>query len=112
MKKLYIVKMKQKTILRFFTLLVSTSFLCSPVFGNTPPSEKVVQESPCEKPCDPCQENDQTPVSLQETLERTYMQNATLDAARANLRAKDEDLSQANADWRPSLSAEGTQRFV
>lgn len=51
----------------------------------------------------------QSPVSLQETLERAYMQNADLDAARAELRVTDETVSQANADWRPSLSVDGIQ---
>lgn len=50
-------------------------------------------------------------VSLQDTLERAYMQNAELDAARAGLRATDEDVSQANADWRPSISVTGEHTF-
>ena len=49
------------------------------------------------------------PRSIQQTLEEAYMQNADLDAARAGLRANVEQLSQANADWRPSLSVVGRQ---
>lgn len=104
-------KMKQTTILKLFTLLISTSFLCAPSFGDTPLCQKEVQENPCENPCELSKEKDQHPVNLQETLERTYMQNATLDALRASLRATDETLSQANAEWRPSLSVKGTQAY-
>ncbi len=50
-------------------------------------------------------------VSLTDTLERAYMQNAELDAARAGLRATDENVSQANAEWRPSVSVSGQQQF-
>ncbi len=100
--------MKQTKILKFFTVLISTSFLCAPTFGDAPTCKKEAHE----KPCDPCKKEDQTPVTLQETLERTYMQNATLDAARAGLRATDENVSIANADWRPSLSVQGTQSFA
>jgi len=60
--------------------------------------------------CPPQPQESQVPVSLQETMERAYMQNADLDAARAGLRATDENVSQANADWRPSLSVQGTQQ--
>jgi outer membrane protein len=49
------------------------------------------------------------PRSICQTLEEAYMQNAELDAARAGLRVKVETLSQANADWRPSFSVQGTQ---
>jgi len=49
-------------------------------------------------------------VSIKETLERAYMQNTDLDEERAKLRQTDEALSQANADWRPSLSVTGTQQ--
>ncbi|MBL8676909.1 MAG: TolC family protein, partial [Alphaproteobacteria bacterium] len=50
--------------------------------------------------------------SIQETMEKAYMQNADLDAARAGLRAQDEDVSQANAQWRPSLSVTGNQNLA
>lgn len=64
-------------------------------------------------PCSPEQLQEKAGnVTLQETLEKTYMQNATLDAARAGLRAQDEDVSQANAQWRPSLSVTGTQQLT
>lgn len=48
-------------------------------------------------------------TSLQQTLEKTYMQNAELDATRAGLRATDESVSQAVSAWRPSLSVQGQQ---
>jgi outer membrane protein len=112
MMKRYKMKMKQTKILKFFTLLISTSFLCTPSFGAEPLCKKEFQENPCDPSKEKdSKEKDQSPVTLQETLERTYMQNATLDAARAGLRATDETLSQANADWRPSLSVRGFQIF-
>jgi len=64
-------------------------------------------------PCSPEQLQEKAEnVTLQETLEKIYMQNATLDAARAGLRATDENVSQANAQWRPSLSVTGTQQLT
>lgn len=96
--------MKRTTALKLFTLLLSTSVLGAPVYGQEPVCPTVVQQNPC------AVENT-GPVTLQETLERTYMQNATLDAARAGLRFTVEDVSQAVADWRPSLSARGTKSF-
>lgn len=88
--------MQRTQIFRFLTLLVSSAVWCVPSFGQAPL-------------CPPKSQETQSVISLQETLERTYMQNADLDAARAQLRATDETVSQANADWRPSLSVQGTQ---
>lgn len=88
--------MRQKRRFTFLLLLISSTFLCGPVMGET-----------CQ-PVSETQEN-QMPVSLQETLEHAYMQNADLDAERAGLRATDETVSQAIGDWRPSLSVVGTQ---
>ncbi len=56
--------------------------------------------------------SDEGVTSLQETMARAYMQNADLDAARAGLRSTDETVSQANADWRPSLSVQGNQTLA
>jgi len=99
--------MQQTKTLKFFALLISTPFLCAPSFGVTPLCKKANQEIATEL----SQEKNQDPVTLQETLERTYMQNATLDAARAGLRVQDENVSQANAEWRPSLGVQGNQTF-
>lgn len=106
-EKFYIMKMQPTKILKFLTLLISTSFLCAPSFGDGP----ICQNEDRETIGSLYETEDKAPVTLQETLERTYMQNATLDAARAGLRATDETVSQANADWRPSLSVEGVQSF-
>lgn len=99
--------MQPTKILKFLTLLISTSFLCAPSFGDGPICKNENRETISSL----YETEDKAPVTLQETLERTYMQNATLDAARAGLRATDETVSQANADWRPSLSVEGAQSF-
>lgn len=45
--------------------------------------------------------------SLEAALAAAYTNNPTLDAARADLRAVDEGVSQALAGWRPSLSVAG-----
>ena len=45
--------------------------------------------------------------TLQDALAKTYQTNPDLAAERARLRAVDEDVSQANAKWRPSVSLEG-----
>lgn len=99
--------MQHTKILKFLTVLISTSILFDPSFGAAPICKKECQETVK----NPAEQENQTPVTLQETLERTYMQNATLDAARAGLRAEDENVSQANAEWRPSLSVEGRQNY-
>jgi outer membrane protein len=91
---------------KFLMVLISSTFLSLPSFGAPP---EVIVPCPQENPCGKKAEEDPCIVSLELTLERTYMQNAELDAARAGLRATDEDVSQANADWRPSLSVEGAQ---
>lgn len=91
--------MQHTQIIKFLTLLISSTFLCAPVFGETCETPSQAQES-------------QTPVAIQETLEKAYMQNANLDAARAGLRATDENVSQAIADWRPSVSVTGTQNLT
>ncbi|CDO61241.1 Type I secretion outer membrane protein, TolC precursor [Candidatus Phaeomarinobacter ectocarpi] len=49
--------------------------------------------------------------SLQDALVATYGSNPTLQAARAELRATDENVNQALANWRPSISATGTSQF-
>jgi len=54
--------------------------------------------------------DENTPVSLNETLENAYMRNAELDAARASLRATDENVAQALSGWRPSSSIAISQR--
>jgi len=50
--------------------------------------------------------------SLEDTLVATYGSNPTLQAARAELRATDENVAQALSNWRPSLSATGTSQFT
>ena len=50
--------------------------------------------------------------SLEDALVATYGSNPTLQAARAELRATDENVSQALSNWRPSLSATGTSQFT
>jgi outer membrane protein TolC len=85
-----------------FLLSTSVGGICDDVVPDT------LQNA--ETPCSPEQLQEKSAnVTLQETLEKIYMQNTELDAARAGLRAEDEDVSQANADWRPSLSVEGIQ---
>ncbi|MEP0070558.1 TolC family outer membrane protein [Pyruvatibacter sp.] len=50
--------------------------------------------------------------TLQDALVATYGSNPTLQAARAELRATDENVNQALANWRPSISATGTSQFT
>lgn len=45
--------------------------------------------------------------TLNEALIKTYLTNPDLAAERARLREVDEDVAQANAKWRPSISLEG-----
>lgn len=45
--------------------------------------------------------------SLRSALEAAYLNNPTLRAERAGLRATDEDVSQARAGWRPTVTATG-----
>lgn len=92
--------MKNTKVLNGLILLLLTTSVGGVCYGAAPCSPQEVQQ---------LQEKAGN-VTLQETLERIYMQNTELDAARAGLRAEDENVSQANADWRPSLSVEGTQR--
>ncbi|RED51022.1 TolC family outer membrane protein [Aestuariispira insulae] len=47
--------------------------------------------------------------TLQEALAAAYLNNPTLQAGRASLRATDESLPQAKDGWRPSISLTGTQ---
>ena len=94
--------MRHPKFFKILTFLISSSFLSTTSFGGI--SSSLRPQPPC-----PLPPESQASVSLQETLERAYMQNSDLDAARAGLRATDETVSQANADWRPSLSVEGTQ---
>ena len=44
--------------------------------------------------------------TLEDALVKTYTTNPDLAAERAELRARDEDVSKARAKWRPSLNAE------
>ncbi len=50
--------------------------------------------------------------SLVDALTATYGSNPTLQAARAELRATDENVAQALSGWRPSVSATGTSQFT
>ncbi len=45
-------------------------------------------------------------MSLSTALSTTYESNPQLAAARAQLRATDEDVAQANAGWRPTINAQ------
>lgn len=47
-------------------------------------------------------------LSLKEALAAAYMTNPQLEAARANLRATDEDVAKAKSGYRPSISINGT----
>jgi outer membrane protein len=49
-----------------------------------------------------------TEFSLRSALAITYDTNPQLAAARAGLRATDEYVAQANANWRPTINASGT----
>lgn len=99
--------MKHKTVLKFFTLLISTCCIYPLALG----AEPLCIEG-CPKVTEnPCEAKDQPPVTVQETAERAYMQNATLDALRARLRGTNETVSQANAEWRPSVGVNGFQTF-
>jgi len=48
----------------------------------------------------------QTSLSLKSVIQHTYANNPQIKAARAELLATQEQLPQALANWRPSLSAE------
>lgn len=50
-------------------------------------------------------------LSLKEALATAYATNPQIDAARASLRAADEEVAKANAGWRPSLNLNGTDGF-
>jgi TolC family type I secretion outer membrane protein len=50
-------------------------------------------------------------LSLKEALGTAYATNPQIEAARANLRATDEEVAKANAGWRPSLSLGGSEGF-
>ncbi|MDE2182101.1 MAG: TolC family outer membrane protein [Alphaproteobacteria bacterium] len=54
---------------------------------------------------------DSAPFSLSEALGVAYETNPQLAAAQAGLRATDETVAQANANWRPYISASGTYGF-
>jgi outer membrane protein len=47
-------------------------------------------------------------ITLNQALGLAYETNPTLDASRAQLRATDEGVAQANAGWRPQVSAQGS----
>ncbi|MBP6950722.1 MAG: TolC family outer membrane protein [Alphaproteobacteria bacterium] len=101
--------MQHLKVFQFFALLISSTFLCSPSFGESIPLLQDIQIQTEEKAMSSGEQRNEEPASLQQTLEQIYMQNTDLDAARAGLRATDEDVSQANAEWRPSLSVVGSQ---
>ncbi len=56
-------------------------------------------------------EDKPTGFSLLDALGVAYETNPQLAAAQAGLRATDEGVAQANANWRPSISAGGTYGF-
>jgi outer membrane protein len=120
--------MKRTNFLRFLMALVASTSLCAPSYGMEPcPPEGVEQKDSKDledtatfmepyfetylKNLEREEKEGSTEdrVTLQETLEQAYMQNTDLDAARAHLRATDEDVSQAIGQWRPSVSVEGQQ---
>ena len=47
-------------------------------------------------------------ITLNQALGLAYETNPSLDASRAQLRATDEGVAQANAGWRPQVSAQGS----
>lgn len=96
----FLKKMQHTKIIKFLVLLVSSTFFCAPTLRGAPLVPKKAQVS------------NQESVSLKDTFERAYMQNSNLDSARAGLRVTDETVSQANADWRPSLSVQGQQQYT
>jgi len=49
--------------------------------------------------------------TLKEALSATYLNNPVLEAQRASLRATDENLNQAKAGWRPSITATGSAGY-
>ncbi len=100
--------MQQRKIFHFVTVLVSSTFLCSSSFGDSPLRPQMSQKVQMTQESQWLEAQEES-VSLQETLERTYMQNTDLDAERANLRAVDEEVPQAVGQWRPSLSVQGQQ---
>ena len=46
-------------------------------------------------------------MTLNDALSTAYEGNPQLEAERANLRATDEDVAEANAGWRPTINAQG-----
>jgi outer membrane protein len=50
-------------------------------------------------------------MSLREALATAYSTNPQIEGARANVRATDEQVAQANAGWRPSVSLSGTEGY-
>ncbi|EFH10617.1 TolC family protein, partial [Teichococcus cervicalis] len=50
--------------------------------------------------------------SLQEALAQAYANNPTLQTARAQLRVVDENVPQALAGWRPSVTVAGNAGYV
>jgi outer membrane protein len=103
-------------ILKFALALASPTLLTLPCFAAAKTSdvqaENLATLDPSPETCDMQVGDLATLVSIQETMEKAYMQNADLDAARAGLRAQDENVSQANAQWRPSLSVTGNQNLA
>lgn len=50
--------------------------------------------------------------TLQQTLTQTYRSNPQLDAARATLRATDEDVARANSGYRPTVSGNASSSWT
>lgn len=72
----------------------------------------VAQEAPKAEPeSRAVAEPKQAGFSLMEALGVAYETNPQLAAARAGLRATDETVAQANAKWRPYISATGTYAY-
>jgi outer membrane protein len=58
-----------------------------------------------------CDATAQPSLTLQDALGVAYETNPQLEAAQAGLRATDEGVAQANANWRPQIAASGTYGF-
>lgn len=112
--------MQHPKIFHLLTVLISSTFLCSSSFGDAPSRPQMTQRTQMSQAARLDQQAKMTqqtqwieageePISIQETLERTYMQNTDLDTSRAGLRATDEEVPIAVGQWRPSLSVSGTQ---
>ncbi|HUX78718.1 MAG TPA: TolC family outer membrane protein [Alphaproteobacteria bacterium] len=106
--------MQHPKTFHLLTALISSTFLCSSSLGDPSPSAQMGQQPLMSREAQMTQESQwiqagEEPVSVQETFERTYMQNTDLDANRAGLRATDEQVPQAVGGWRPSVFVDGRQ---